>query len=173
MRDKDLKKKPVLQIIGQKDSSKWILWSIWTCHNTLLCTGCISKNLMLNKDACQTKLTIGRWSSYSYVSNSCLMTKTNLRMDILKWIINEFQTCFFNVSLLLKLWASGFCWRTLYRHTPIGVHERCACLNSRPLCSRNDEGRHEASDEPASSGGWAAGGLSVSGTRAGHLKADS
>ena len=36
--------------------------------------------------------------------------------NILKWIINEYYNYFFNVSLLLKFWASGFCWRTLYAH---------------------------------------------------------
>ena len=32
--------------------------------------------------------------------------------NVLKWIIYKFQTCFFYVSLLLKFWVSGFCWRT-------------------------------------------------------------
>ena len=27
-------------------------------------TGCVSKNLTANKNACQTKLTIGKWSSF-------------------------------------------------------------------------------------------------------------
>ena len=42
--------------------------------------------------------------------------------NILKWIINEFSTDFLNVSLLLKFWASGFWWRSLY----IGLLSTCS-----------------------------------------------
>ena len=85
-----------------------IRWAAWTYRVH------ISKNLTLYKNAHQTKPTIGKWSSLLMLQEQLSHDQSKVKNgNILKWIIDEFQNCFFNVSLLLKFWASGFCWCTL------------------------------------------------------------
>ena len=43
-------------------------------------TGCVSKNLMLYKNAPRTKPTFWKWSSLLYFSYSCLLTITKLKI---------------------------------------------------------------------------------------------
>ena len=43
------------------------------------------------------------------------MTKTKLKMETFKINYELVLKIFTNVSLLLKFWASGFCWCTLYK----------------------------------------------------------
>ena len=77
-------------------------------------TGCVTKNLTLYKNACQQSWQLESGHLYACFSNSCLMTKTKLKMETF-WneLLMSFKPVFF-VSLLLKFWASDFCWLTLY-----------------------------------------------------------
>ena len=54
-------------------------------------TGCVSKNLTLYKNACQTKPTIGKGTSLLILQQQLSHDQNKAKNgNILKWIINEF-----------------------------------------------------------------------------------
>ena len=66
---------------------------------TKLYTGCVSKNLTLYKNACQKSKHLESDILYSYFSDSCLLTKTKLKMETFKmnylWVLNLFPILVF------------------------------------------------------------------------------
>ena len=70
--------------LKEKNISLGAAWMKYTSHHehrSADCTGCISKNLMPNKNVCQTKLTVGKWSSLLILQQQLSHDKTKSRME--------------------------------------------------------------------------------------------
>ena len=110
--------------------------------------GCVSKNLMLYKNAHWTKLIFEKWSSLLILQWQLSLDWNKVKnWSILKWIIFSFWIYFKNVFILVKFCTSGFCWRTLYMHGMPPVlyvirHEHIEQSLSEPFGKSCLQGRH-------------------------------